>query len=261
MFEKASIVLVLVPALWAGNVVSAQPAAAEPQQRMFTFRYVKPTSPEFDSLFTSLRESRILEVWTDYVGTSLRTLPIKMEVAFTECGKADSWYEPSQSVIILCYEEIHQIYATLMSIGLQDDRLLVAWIGTILGELYHELAHGLMHNLMLPIAGGEEDAADEFAVLALLKHPRGEDLVLGSVDYFESMARVEKDAGYDLSQRHSLVGQRYFNMLCWTYGSDPSAHRSLVEQGRLPKARAETCRAEYLRVAYAWDALLKPFVR
>ena len=65
MFEKASIVLALVPALWVGNAVSAQPEAAEPQQHVFTFRYAKPTSPEFDSLSASLRESRILEVWTD----------------------------------------------------------------------------------------------------------------------------------------------------------------------------------------------------
>lgn len=259
MCKRAWIALAtLLAVLWAEITVGGE---AKPPQDLLTFRYAKPTSPEFEGLSETLRESRILEVWTTYVGVRLRGLPIKLEVTFDECGKEDSLYDPVQGVITLCYEEIHRSYITLMSVGHESDRLLVAWIGTMLSELYHELGHALIHKLTLPIAGREEDAADQFAVLALLRHPGGADLAVGSADYFQDMARLEEEAGPDPSQRHSLYAQRYFNVLCWVYGSDPVAHGFLVEQGRLPEARAKTCRVEYLRAAYAWDALLEPFTK
>lgn len=262
MRKGAWIALVTLTAvLWVDSALSGEADAGTPPQDLLTFRYLKPTAPEFDGLSETLRESRLLEVWTTYVNARLRNLPIKLEVAFAECGTEDSLYDPVQDVITLCYEEIHRSYVTLMSMGHESDRLLVAWIGTMLSELYHELAHALIHKLMLPIAGREEDAADQFTVLALLRHPQGEDLAIGSADYLQDMARLEKEAGADPSQRHSLYAQRYFNVLCWVYGSDPVAQTSLVEHGRLPEARARTCRVEYLRAAYAWDALLQPFTK
>jgi putative metallopeptidase DUF4344 len=262
MYSRAWIALIALTALlWTESTVGGEAQTGTSSQDLLTFRYVKPTSREFDGLSETLRESRILEVWTTYVGVRLRGLPIKLEVAFAECGKEDSLYEPVQGVITLCYEEIHRSYVTLMTVGCDSDRLLVAWIGTMLSELYHELAHALIHKLTLPIAGRDEDAADQFAVLALLRHPQGEDLAVGSADYFQDMARLEKEAGADPSQRHSLYAQRYFNVLCWIYGSDPEAHGFLVEQGRLPEARATTCRVEYLRAAHAWDTLLAPFIK
>lgn len=259
MFAKILVVLGLAAAVWTAIGACAEPEATESQQQLFTYRYEAPAAPNLEPLAKSLRESQILEVWTKHVGRWLSPLPIHMEVRFAECGKADSWYDPSQSAIIVCYEELHHSYVTLISLGLQDDALVTAWIGTILGELYHEFAHGLMHVLVLPIAGREEDAADQFSVLALLKHPGGQVLALGSADYLQDMARAEKESGYNLSQRHSLFGQRYFNLLCLTYGSDPSAHAALVEQGRLPEDRAQSCKVEYLRAVHAWESLLEQF--
>lgn len=257
MSKAASIALVtLIVFLW---VETAAGIEAELPQDVLTFRYVRPSSPEFLGLSETLRESQILEVWTTYVGVRLNGAPIKLEVMFDECGREDSIYDPMQAVITLCYEEIHRAYITLMSLGHENDKLLIAWIGTMLGELYHELAHALIHNLDLPITGREEDAADQFAVLALLRHPSGEKLAIGSADYLQDMARLEEEAGPDQSRRYSLFSQRYFNALCWVYGSDPVAQSYLVEQGRLPSERAKTCRDEYLRAAYAWDVLLQAF--
>lgn len=257
MNNAASIAFVtLIAFLW---VESAAGIEGEPPQDVLTFRYVKPSSPEFLSLSETLRESRILEVWTRYVGVRLNGIPVKLEVIFDECGREDSIYDPTHAVITLCYEEIHRSYITLMLLGHESDKLLIAWIGTMLSELYHELAHALIHCLELPITGREEDAADQFAVLALLRHPSGEELVIGSADYFQDMARLEEEAGPDPSRRYSLFSQRYFNTLCWVYGSDPVAQSYLVEQGRLAAERAKTCRVEFLRAAYAWDVLLQTF--
>jgi len=255
MFWKALVALLLVSVF----SVSAEPSAAKPEQNSPSFRYEKPTSPDFDSLSNTLRESRILEVWIKHVGNTLKGVEVRIETVVAECGKANSSYEPENRRIVLCYEEIDRIFSTLRSLGYEDDRLLVFWIGTILNELYHELCHGLIHTLTLPVAGKEEDACDQFALLQLLNHPYGTDLALGSVVYLGEMSSIEKEIGVNPSQQHSSYAQRYFNILCWTYGSDPEKLGFLIDQEHLPEVRAKTCRTEYLRALHAWSALLAPF--
>ncbi len=259
MLRKALVALLLVPVLSAGYAANTKPDAAKPKQELLSFRYEKPTSPDFDSLSNTLRESRILEVWIKHIGNPLRGTEVRIETVMAECGKADSSYEPEKQRITLCYEEIDRIFATLRSLGYENDRLLVFWIGTMLNELYHELCHGLIHTLTLPVAGKEEDACDQFALLGLLNHPHGTDLALGSIVYLGEMSGVEKEIGVNPSQQHSSYAQRYFNILCWTYGSDPEKLGFLIDQERLPEARARTCRIEYLRAVHAWEALLAPF--
>jgi hypothetical protein len=236
------------------------PGTETPKSNFLSFRYEDATGPPLTELAAVLRESRILESWTGYVGARLRGIPLSMEVRFAECGKAGSWYDGNNQRIVVCYEEAARIYAVLESVEHERDKLLVSWVGAILGQMYHELAHALIHRLALPVTGREEDATDQFSLLALLHHPHGADLVLGNADYLERMAEAEKEGGADPWQRHPSYSQRYYNSLCWIYGSDPDAYKGLVESKRLPAARAESCRLEYLRGSYAWEMLLEPFM-
>ena len=65
----------------------------------------------------------------------------------------------------------------------------------------------------------------------------------------------------DFADSHSLDQQRYFNMVCWVYGSDPLRQAPLAEDAGLPPTRAESCDAEYARIDASWSKLLAPYMR
>jgi len=58
---------------------------------------------------------------------------------------------------------------------------------------------------------------------------------------------------------HSLSEQRFYNILCLVYGSNPEKFNFLVEDGDLPEERAEICPSEYERKVNSWDTLLSPY--
>ena len=58
--------------------------------------------------------------------------------------------------------------------------------------------------------------------------------------------------------QHSLGKQRYYQIACTVYGSNPEAHEDLVGEA-LPKGRADQCQAEYQQKAKSWNILLDDF--
>ena len=64
-----------------------------------------------------------------------------------------------------------------------------------------------------------------------------------------------------LADEHSLNQQRYFNMVCWVYGSNPDDNEDLLEDWELPEARAEQCPDEYALINRSWSSLLAEHLR
>lgn len=60
---------------------------------------------------------------------------------------------------------------------------------------------------------------------------------------------------------HSLNQQRFYNTLCWMYGSSPQEQSDLVDSGLLPEDRAVKCPAEYEKMAESWKVLLAPYMQ
>jgi len=60
---------------------------------------------------------------------------------------------------------------------------------------------------------------------------------------------------------HALDAQRFYNVVCLIYGSDPDRFQTLVGNDRLPESRARRCPAEYSKIAHAWTALLRDHIR
>jgi hypothetical protein len=62
------------------------------------------------------------------------------------------------------------------------------------------------------------------------------------------------------SDEHGLPAQRFYNVLCIAYGSDPKLFADVVEKGYLPKERAEGCEDEYQQVDFAFTTLIGPHI-
>jgi hypothetical protein len=110
-----------------------------------------------------------------------------------------------------------------------------------------------MINLFnLPRTGGEEDAADQAAVFLFTLIPLK---ALYPADYWNYVGQqTTKPVFWD---EHSLGQQRFYNILCWVYGSNPKQHSALVPR-HLPKQRADRCPGEYKDVQSSWNQLLRP---
>jgi len=57
---------------------------------------------------------------------------------------------------------------------------------------------------------------------------------------------------------HAFNGQRFYNVLCMIYGSDPQKYGQFVTSGNLPKDRAQRCFEEYAKIKKGWEKLLQP---
>jgi len=135
--------------------------------------------------------------------------------------------------------ELHQFQARTKEFGgalqstlqpdasspLQRENVVDFVIGNMLFVLLHETAHNIVTEFSLPILGRQEDAADEFAVLTLLKvgSPMSQRILAEAArGWFLSDRRAKKDGDnpvyYD---QHGLDAQRAYHIICLMVGSDP----------------------------------------
>jgi hypothetical protein len=129
---------------------------------------------------------------------------------------------------------------------------------------YHEAGHCLANVLALPITGKEEDAVDQLAARITIGQGQiGQIAAVNAATGFLSF-----DPGFfglfqksTFADEHSLGQQRFFNILCWVYGSDQNRWVNIVASGTLPEERAQRCPGEYAQLARSWDTLLASHMR
>src|ERR1043166_1952398 len=124
-------------------------------------------------------------------------------------------------------------------------------VGNILFVLLHEMAHVHVTEMGLPVLGREEDAADAFATLALIK--------MGSE--FSHGVLTQAAKGWFLCAEHALDRQRAYQIVCLMIGSDPEKFGELADLVKMPEERQETCQGDYSNASYSWDLVLKPHRR
>jgi hypothetical protein len=125
----------------------------------------------------------------------------------------------------------------------------------------HEMGHALVHSLNLPVTGKEEDAVDGFAAYLLADNPKfGPLTAFSAALFFDAVARLRgRLTNADFADEHSILEQRVYQFLCWTYGSDPQRFKSLVGPDLLPRGRAVRCGDEWAQVKSSWGTLLAPY--
>lgn len=137
--------------------------------------------------------------------------------------------------------------------------------GNLLFAFLHEMGHAHIQEQGLPVLGREEDAADTFATLRLLKlgaNITHNALVAAAKGWFLAAARDEKEGTrvpfYD---EHGLDRQRAYNIICLMVGSDPDAFGDLADQAKMPQDRQASCAGDYSNAVWSWEKVLRPHVR
>jgi hypothetical protein len=200
-----------------------------------------------------LSKSQYLEDAVNFFSDRLE-LPQDIPIRFKDCGEVNAYYFPDEVAISMCYELISKM-AELEADADEENRYLDATLVT----LYHELGHALVHQLELPITGKEEDAVDEFAVLALLNF-NDEEGVQAGVYQFKADADEYKDDEPLYWDSHSLDAQRMYDMVCIAYGGKPELYEELAKNSAIPDERLEECPFEYQDALYAWNTILEPYL-
>jgi hypothetical protein len=212
----------------------------------------------------------------------LRYLPLCAVVAalLTGCGAAFGQAAPSAAPRLQTNEQLAQTFrarveAVAKSLQshprLKDltDQQRIDRVEFVLGNtlfiLLHELGHVHFSEMKIPVLGREEDEADTFAVITMLRG--GTDfsdrvLMNASQGWFFSARRDQQTGAMPLYyDEHDLSPQRAYNIVCLMVGADPVKFKHLADDAKMPESRQKTCKRDYEKAARSWESVLAPHRR
>jgi Putative metallopeptidase len=144
-------------------------------------------------------------------------------------------------------------------------------VGNVEFLALHEIGHFLIAEKEVPILGPVENAADYIATLALLReapldpalNDRALRSLLAAADAFAASWQVGSSVSADVPYWgvHSLSIQRFYQIACLLYGSNPQTFAAVPAMAGLPPERAAGCKAEYDRAERAIGWLLDNYGR
>ncbi len=220
----------------------------------FRLHYSRPHDPDY------VRDQRLIQEWGFLEAAidglnSILVLPEQVLIVLTECGEAEAYYLPESREVWMCHEVLKESRSIWEGFRPRptEEAVNLGMSGVFAFLLYHEVGHALIDVLNLPITGREEDVADQLATYILVESGV-ERYAVQAGTFF---ANLPAEAPF--WDEHSLGAQRSYNVMCWMYGYDPVGNSWIVDEGRLPEARAERCPREYEQLRTSWGGLLKPY--
>jgi hypothetical protein len=185
-------------------------------------------------------------------------LPTDIRIRLTECDESNAYYDAEQREVQMCIELVEDMASTLDGQFEEESFEADALSGAFVGMLLHEVGHALVDVLEIPITGREEDAVDQLSAWILIESGEADAVLGAAATYYGDDNGVGAE---DFADEHSLNSQRYFNMVCWVYGSDADNRQDLIDTWELPQARAEQCADEYALLKRSWNRLLRGHMR
>jgi Putative metallopeptidase len=206
------------------------------------------------------------------MGSSLRYLPVyaTLGMLLVGCGGALGQSAPSGPPSF--QQRIKALARALQNQpGLKDlseqeriDRVEFV-VGNTLFILLHELGHVHFSEMHLPVLGREEDEADTFATLTLLKVGTSFSqrvLANASQGWFLSERRDQQTRAKPLYyDEHDLSPQRAYQIVCLMVGSDPAKFKDIADRAKMPESRQQSCKRDYTKASRSWDIVLSPYRR
>jgi hypothetical protein len=267
--------MIAVVAALGLTLSSAAHAAGKIRLGKVKVRYDAPADDNLKNYKTHVESQKVLEGIADSINAISR-LPTDLTLTAAQCGEVNAFYDPTTHAVTLCYELVaffdvlHTKDNTDENGKVDLDEIVKSVDGAIEFVMYHEVGHALINLLDLPITGREEDAVDQLATVVLINadDDAGTEAALNGAYTFLLQGQAadestEEGEEHELAfwDEHSLDPQRFYNITCWVYGSDPEAFSSLVEDEAIPQARAERCPGEWQQTSSAWTRLLAPHIK
>ncbi len=174
-------------------------------------------------------------------------------------------YYPDVNEIIMPPEFTDFVFSVFGNSGYVDsaDDARDLTLATMAFVFVHEIGHALTNQLELPITGREEDAADQLATVIVTSAGEGAGGIALATAVLHALFtedRTQFEAA-DFWDEHSLDEQRFFNIACWVYGSDPAQYGDAVLDTGLGEDRLVRCEDEWMQLSNSWEALLAPHVK
>ncbi|MCG3865242.1 hypothetical protein I3259_14200 [Photobacterium sp. Ph5] len=171
-------------------------------------------------------------------------------------------FDPVTNSIHIPYQFVIEARQRFKNKGLISNQreLNQATEDTLLHTLLHEIGHAYITDRAIPILGKEEDSVDNFATILLLNDiARGDEIAMNSADLF-ALEDLEIDSfdDADFVSEHSLDLQRYYNILCLVYGSNPNRYQRIFDE--LPvserQLQKERCPEYFSVINQGWQHYL-----
>jgi hypothetical protein len=244
-------------------------SAEEMSAGRIRIEYVVPKNPAHEALYLQLMTRMALEKIKAIL--SPFRLPMDVTIRTMGCdGVANAWYQPvdGQPTITVCYEYLYQLWNRLPAMVTNNGTTPTdALVGQMLFAFAHEFGHLAFDVYGIPIFGREEDAADNFATFIMLQfHEDGPRLIMGAAwSYHAFIKNIRENPQATLplaafSSNHGQPEERFFNMQCMAYGSNPTLYAGLVQNGFLTQSRAKDCKYEYDVMKFAYDKEIMPHI-
>jgi hypothetical protein len=181
-------------------------------------------------------------------------------------GASGPVYDPQARTTYIPWDFVEQARTDLAAAAQSNN--LTAPLDQVLSEamtfvLYHETAHGVIDLLDVPSTGGEEADADSLGtILGIASGPSGQSIPLAADELFAAEATQPQNPAAQAAAGYDSPQERYYNVQCLVYGSNPARNASLVggEQG-VPPNQSQTCIFDYRREVRSWQRLLGPDLR
>lgn len=240
----------------AGIPTMAVRSFAGVQQTGFRVAYAPSQNALHEQFRAVLQDNRVFEAVAEGLNKTVR-IPGTIDIQLVDCGTINAFYDPNNHRVMVCYELLDYFVSVFKPSAQNDEQLGQAVMGATIFSFYHEAGHALIHQLDLPAVGREEDAVDQLATLILMA--AGDDgvgMALSGAYWFQLQQKSGNETPF--WDEHAFEGQRFYNILCLIYGSDPQKYAGFVASGNLPEARAQRCAEEYGKTQRAWEKLLQP---
>lgn len=224
----------------------------------FSVVYNKSANATHEEFRAALQQNHVFDTVAEGLNKTVR-IPHNVQIQTVDCNTVNAFYDPNNNRIIVCYELLDYFISTFKPHAKSEDELGASVIGATIFSFYHEAGHGLIHQLDLPSVGREEDSVDQLATLILIgEGEKGVQMALSGAYWFKLQTDQEHKTPF--WDEHGFDGQRFYNILCLIYGSNPEKYASFVNDDTLPEARAKRCPEEYRKINRAWEKLLQPYL-
>ncbi|MFD8631577.1 DUF4344 domain-containing metallopeptidase [Streptomyces sp. NPDC059533] len=199
----------------------------QPPTPGFAIRYEQPArADEAGARF--LRDRNLVEPVLADLNAYLR-LPHRVTVVARSCAGGGTGYDPAEHLVEFCYDDLAEDRELFEHAGSPNPDEDMAEL--VRETVHHEAGHAVVDALDLVLDDrAEEDAADRFAQLMLLRTPEGEATLLTAARAHDLAAAA--DPAPDPSDEHAPPAVRAESHRCAVQGAAPTRHPDLTAPSR-----------------------------